>query len=178
MSLPFSEAETLVLDKLAELRVKARGLYGINIEPTVSYDLKGLAAGQANYQYNRIRLNRELLEKYGADFICQTVPHEFSHLVAYEVYGRRIKPHGNQWRSVMIALGAEPSRTHKYEATKTRHLKRYLYKCGCPGKKHELTSIRHNRIRRGAGYLCGKCGGKMEPACDSIEQIPPRLLKD
>ena len=164
MSLPFSEAARLVSEKLSELSSKAVAMYGVKIKPSVLYDLRGLAAGQACYTENKIRLNRELLEKYGPDFIYQTIPHEFSHLVAYEVYGRRIKPHGNQWRSVMIALGAEPSRTHKYEATKTRHLKRYLYKCGCPGKKHELTSIRHNRIRRGAGYLCGKCGGKMEPA--------------
>jgi SprT protein len=149
--------ELLVLEKLNELRVKARELFTVNIDPTISYDLRGQSAGQANYRHNVIRLNRELLEKYAADFIDQTVPHEFAHLVAYQVYGRRVKPHGNEWRSIMVAFGAEPSRTHRYEVSKTRRLRRYLYKCNCPGKEHELTSIRHNRIRRGAGYLCGQC---------------------
>ena len=86
MSLPFSEAALLVTEKLSELSSKAMSLYGVKIEPSVMYDLRGLAAGQASYTENKIRLNRELLEKYGADFICQTVPHEFSHLVACLLY--------------------------------------------------------------------------------------------
>jgi SprT protein len=170
MSSFLSEAECLVLDKLAGLRVKARELYGVNIKPTVSYDLKGLAAGQANYQHNRIRLNRELLEKYAADFIAQTVPHEFAHLVAYQKFGRRIKPHGSEWKSVMVALGAEPSRTHSFKVAPTRRLRRFLYQCNCPSSSYELTSVRHNRIQRGHIYLCNKCGSSL--------RLPPRRLKD
>jgi SprT protein len=166
MRLTFSEAKCLVSKKLAELCVKAQTLYGVKIEPAVSYDQRGLAAGQANYSENSIRFNRELLEKYAEDFIDQTVPHEFAHLVAYRVYGSRIKPHGNEWRSIMVALGATPSRTHKYEASKTRRLRRYLYKCNCQGKQHELTSIRHNRVRRGAGYLCRACKSVLQLALD------------
>ena len=158
--------ELLASDKLKELRVKTRELFEVKIDPTISYDLRGQSAGQANYRHNVIRLNRELLEKYTTDFIDQTVPHEFAHLVAYRVYGSRIKPHGNEWRSIMVALGATPSRTHKYEASKTRHLKKYMYKCNCQGKQHELTSIRHNRVRRGAGYLCRACKSVLQLALD------------
>ena len=42
-------------------------MYGVKIKPSVLYDLRGLAAGQASCIENRIRLNRKLLEKYGAD---------------------------------------------------------------------------------------------------------------
>jgi len=164
MSLTFSEATCLVTKKLAELRVKAQALYGVDIDPVISYGQRGLAAGQANSRENKIQLNRELLEKYAADFINQVVPHEFAHLVAYQVHGHRIRPHGSEWRSIVVTLGYKPSRTHKYEVSKSRRLRRYMYKCNCPGKKYELTSIRHNRIRRGSSYLCGKCQGELQLA--------------
>ena len=156
--------ELLVLEKLNELRVKARELFTVNIDPTISYDLRGQSAGQANYRHNRIRLNRELLERYTTDFVGQTVPHEFAHLAAFQLYGIRIKPHGKEWKSVMLALGAEPTRTHNYEVTIIRRLKNFQYQCNCPGRIHKLSSIRHNRITKGRLYLCRKCG-------ESLKQI-------
>ena len=106
--------ENLARQKLAELRAKARGFYGVEVDPEISFDLRGMAAGQANYRENKIRLNRELLKKHEIDFIEQTVPHEYAHLVAYRKFGKRIRPHGKEWRSVMLALGAEPHRTNNY----------------------------------------------------------------
>ena len=159
MDFTYSKVASLVSKKIAELRVKAKVLYGIEIDPIISYDLRGLSAGQANCRENKIRLNCELLEKHAADFVNHTVPHELAHLIAHRVYGHRINPHGNEWRSVMKSLGVDPSRTHKYEVSKTRQIRRYTYYCNCPDKKHELTSIRHNRIRRGTKYLCGRCKG-------------------
>jgi len=158
--------ELLVSDKLKELRVKTRELFEVKIDPTISYDLRGQSAGQANYRHNVIRLNRELLEKYTADFIDQTVPHEFAHLVAYRVYGSRIKPHGKEWKSVVLALDAKPVRTHSYEVTPTRRLKRFRYQCDCPDSSYEITSVRHNRILRGHIYLCKKCGGSLRHQAD------------
>jgi SprT protein len=160
------KAEALVLDRIAKLRVKARKLYDLNIEPAVTYDLKGLAAGQANHRANKIRFNRKLLEKYTSEFVDQTVPHEFAHLAAYRKFGSRIKPHGPEWKTVMVALGAKPSRTHSFDVSSTRQLKRFLYRCNCPNSSYELTSVRHNKIQRGQIYLCKKCAG------------PLRLLKN
>ena len=159
-----TEAENLVSKKLEELRLKAQELYSVNIEPSVSFDLGGQSAGQANYRTNRIRLNRQLLEKYTTEFVVQTVPHEFAHLVAHKKFGRRIKPHGHEWRSVMIALGAKPSRTHNFAVSPTRKLRRYMFQCNCHDKKHELTSIRYNRIRRGVIYYCPACKRPLRPA--------------
>jgi SprT protein len=159
--------ELLASDKLKELRVKTRELFEVKIDPTISYDLRGQSAGQANYRHNVIRLNRELLEKYTTDFIDQTVPHEFAHLVAYRVYGSRIKPHGKEWKSVVLALGAEPVRTHSYEVSTTRRLKRFCYQCDCPSSLYEITSVRHNRILRGHMYLCKKCGSSLRYQADA-----------
>ena len=153
----FSKAKHLVSGKLKELRIQAKGLFNVSVEPEISYDLRGQAAGQANYRQNKIRFNLDLLEKYTHEFVEQTVPHEFAHLVAYQKFGRRIKPHGLEWKSVMIAFGVKPTRTHSFKVTPSRRLKRFLYRCECHGSSYELTSIRHNRIQRGNLYLCKKC---------------------
>ena len=78
MAESFSKAEHLVSDKLKELRAKTKELFSISVGPEISYDLRGLAAGQANYRKNKIRFNRDLLEKYTHEFVKQTVPHEFA----------------------------------------------------------------------------------------------------
>ena len=154
--------KNLAMQKVEELRVKTLELFGMEIDPDISFDLRGMAAGQANCRENRIRLNRELLEKYTTDFIEQTVPHEFAHLVAYRKFGGRIKPHGKEWRSVMIALGSEPRRTHNYRVSPARRCRRFLYQCNCAGKDYQLTSIRHNRIKKGIRYFCPKCKGELK----------------
>ena len=153
--------KNLAMQKVEELRVKTLELFGMEIDPEISFDLRGMAAGQANYKENRIRLNRELLGKYTSDFIEQTVPHEYAHLVAYRKFGNRIRPHGKEWRSVMLALGAEPRRTHNYRVAPARKCRRFLYKCKCLGKDYQLSSIRHNRIKKGFHYFCSKCKGQL-----------------
>lgn len=158
----FSKVESLVSDKLKELRVKAEELFNLSVEPETAYDLKGQAAGQANYRKNRLRFNRDLLEKYTHEFVHQTVPHEFAHLVAYRKFGTKIKPHGMEWKSVMLAFGVEPTRTHGFKAVSSRRLKRFAYRCACPDSAYELTSIRHNRVQRGGLYLCKKCQSPLQ----------------
>ena len=164
MAESFSKAEHLVSDKLKELRAKTKELFSISVRPEISYDLRGLAAGQANYRKNKIRFNRDLLEKYTREFVEQTVPHEFAHLVTYRKFGRRIKPHGLEWKSVMIAFGVKPARTHSFKVIPSRRLKRFLYRCECPDFSYELTSIRHNRVQRGNLYLCKKCQSPLHQA--------------
>ena len=158
MSESYNKLEYLVLDKLSALQKEVRRVFGVTVNPEIAFDLRGRAAGQANYQKDKIRFNRDLLEKYTDEFVSQTVPHEFAHLVAYTKFGRRIRPHGAEWKSVMIALDVKPVRTHSFEVMPARRLKRFPYKCNCPGLLHELSTIRHNRIQRGRLYICKKCG--------------------
>lgn len=64
----------------------------------VLFDLGGKAAGQLVYCKKRssykIRINRGLLQMDPDHVINQTIPHEVSHLVAFQVYGAKIAPHG------------------------------------------------------------------------------------
>ena len=72
------ELKAKVLEKLEQLQAQAVHLYSINVTPEVLFDLRGQAAGQANYRANRLRFNYELLKNYKDEFVDQTVPHEFA----------------------------------------------------------------------------------------------------
>ena len=136
------------------------------VAPEIRFDLRGKTAGQLRTTDGSsflIRYNAQLLERHPQQFLSRTVPHETAHLVAFNLFGSRILPHGREWRAVMKALGAPAERCHSYatEGLQTRHLRRYPYRCAC--RTHELTSIRHNRIRSGQVYLCKQCGRPLEP---------------
>lgn len=126
----------------------------------IRFDLTGKAAGMAMFPYRGtpvIRYNALLLAENREDFLTRTVPHEVAHVVARQLFGKRIKPHGAEWRQVMQLFGAEASRCHNYDVSRSvrRRLKRYAYRCGC--RTHQLSSIRHNRVKRGQTYHCLAC---------------------
>lgn len=133
----------------------------------VRFDLRGRAAGQ----YRRtgqgacIRYNPHIFAKYFEDNVAVTVPHEVAHYVTDCVYGlKRIRPHGPEWQALMQAFGADAARTFRYslEGVPLRSQRRHPYRCGCT--THQLTSRRHNRIRRGESrYLCRHCGEVLVP---------------
>jgi len=56
---------------------------------------------------NRVHFNVCLLE-CDIGFIEEIVCHEVAHLVAYLIHGPRIKPHGKEWRELVIAAGHRP----------------------------------------------------------------------
>jgi SprT protein len=134
----------------------------------VRFDLRGTAAGQARLTGRGaavIRYNPLILERHPEEFIAQTVAHEVAHVVAFTVFGVRIRPHGSEWRAIMQGFGAEPRRCHAYDVSRlrARALRHYPYRCGCGCC--EISSIRHNRIRtRGIVYLCRRCHQPLRPA--------------
>ena len=138
---------------------------------SIQINLKGRAAGQIRYQNTRspsanlplLRFNPYLLKKYGQEFIDQVVPHECAHLVVYVVHGftslgRRIRPHGSEWKAVMQGLyQLEPKVTHNFEVQRKQR-EHYIYLCQCHKLEHSLSVIRHNKVLRGqAKYLCKHC---------------------
>ncbi len=144
--------------------------------PEIRFDLRGQAAGQARIAPGRIsllRYNPALLAANVKDFLVQTVAHEVAHLVAFEVFGRHIRPHGVEWQAVMRLFGVPPQRCHSYVATESdrRRLARHTYHCGC--RTHELSSIRHNRIAKGQQYLCRACGQPLRPGGRTLDASRP-----
>ncbi len=126
--------------------------------PDIQFNLRGETAGQAWPDQNLIRLNPVLLRENRDHFIQQTVAHEVAHLIAPAVFGDKIRPHGKEWKYVMEEVYKLPAeRCHSYDIRSTTR-RRYIYECGCAGREIPLTSIRHNRARRGTIYLCQSCG--------------------
>jgi SprT protein len=135
-------------------------------EFSLSLDLGGKSAGMVVFRRGArplVRLNRILYQENRAHFLAQTIPHEIAHLVARTAYGSRIRPHGKEWKEVMVLFGIPARRCHRYDVSRavTRRLRRYPYHCGC--RQHQLTSIRHNRAQKGQTYLCILCRGELEP---------------
>lgn len=136
----------------------------------IKFDLTGKAAGMALFPHRAtsiIRFNALLLIENREDFLKRTVPHEVAHVIARNIFGKKIKPHGVEWKQVMKLFGAEASRCHSYDVSRStrRTLKRFSYHCEC--RTHELSSIRHNRVLQGQRYHCVKCSRPLRQSNDT-----------
>ena len=120
---------------------------------------------ERSFDRPRVELDREgevvtarvIYRDHNADFLLQTVPHEAAHLIAHELFGSRIRPHGPQWQAIMTDLYLLPAtRCHDYPVQRRRGM-RYLYRCGCQAHI-PFTPQRHALVKRGRRYLCRLCG--------------------
>jgi SprT protein len=143
----------------------ANRIYGKNYSyPMVTINLHGRVAGMAYSASRHIKYNVELYLRNKADFLARTVPHEVAHLIAdwnsITVSYRRIKPHGREWRMVMVRFGVKDiTRCHSYDTNalvmgKTQ-ARPFVYSCGC--KEFHLTRNIHNKILMGQERKCLKC---------------------
>ena len=137
----------------------------------VVFDLSGSSAGMFRIKghHSQIRYNPWIFAKYFDDNLEGTVPHEVAHYVVHQLYGHRrgrrhrILPHGEEWRGLMAAFGADDSVTSNYDLSgiPQRRQRRFNYQCQCRG--HELTTRRHNNVLRGdSQYLCRYCKSTLE----------------
>lgn len=124
--------------------------------PKVELNLRGYSAGTATPSLNLLRFNKTLLLQNQQHFLKHTVPHEVAHLVAYQLFGLNIRPHGKEWQHIMRMVYAIPAeRCHQY-AVKKKPTTYYHYYCDCD-IQHRLTIRRHNAIKKGRQYICKSC---------------------
>lgn len=147
---------------------KARELYpNADLpDPTISFNLKGgTVLGQARYgaRHFMIRINDLVSKKYLDDAINDTAPHEVAHLVAYKVYGR-CQGHGPNWQRIMRQFGLTPTTkadasidTLEFKIFKSKL--EHVYYCSDRDCTHGMGTARHNKLTRGATYICRKTGG-------------------
>lgn len=160
---PITEFQMRQVEAATERCIKkASSLYGREFASiAVDFDLKGKCAGmyQVKGRNRRIRYNPWLFAKYYKDSLSDTVTHEVAHYLVDCLYGlRRVKPHGDEWKAIMIDLGAEPKATGDYDLTgiPVRQYAKFNYRCAC--RTHQLTSLRHKKIvQRRAKYRCQYC---------------------
>ena len=138
----------------------------------LKFDLTGRASGMyvVRNTDRYFRFNPYLFAKYYDDALSSTIPHEVAHYVTDVLYGlRKIKPHGIEWQSVMRDFGIEPRATGRYDLTgiPVRRQQRFSYSCAC--MNHQVSSSRHNKIRRAkVTYFCRKCGKPIEPENNAL----------
>jgi SprT protein len=125
--------------------------------PEVSLKLRGQKAGVAHLQQNLLRFNEQLYRENTEHFLRQTVAHEVAHLVAHQMFGARIQPHGEEWQLIMRGVyELPPDRCHTY-AIRRRVGTRYVYRCSCDDQDFAFTPQRHALVAKGRRYYCRRC---------------------
>ena len=157
--------KNFIIDLVEETIKKSEKIYSRKFDRVpVKFDLKGATAGQ--YRFIRgsnnsdgscFRFNLDIAKENGENEYKSTVVHEVAHHIARSLAkGKYIKPHGREWKSIMGNLGLPAVRCHSYTVPeKTRKLKYFDYECDC--MVHNVSSILHNRMKKGQVRHCKKC---------------------
>lgn len=130
-------------------------------QPELSFKQRGKAAGSALINQNVIRLNPTLFEKNKAYFLSHVIAHELAHILVYQLYGRRVKPHGAEWEKIMCEVfNLPPKVTHTLDVSHV-NTRSVMYQCRC--QRVALSMIRHNRItNKKQSYICKKCKQELQ----------------
>lgn len=164
---PFTKREQPFVDAVLKERAKASLATWVNFArakiapglymPTISFDLTGTRAGIAYWRRRHIRLNAVLLLENVEHFESDVIPHELAHLLCRAAHGKKVAPHGPEWKSFMRKLGVEPDRTHDLDTANSRQSTLVFgYACAC-NAKNCLSQLKHKRACAGTVYRCGKC---------------------
>ena len=126
--------------------------------PEICFRLRGQKAGVAHLTENKLRFNPQLYQANREDFLRQTVAHEVAHLIAHQMFGPRIAPHGEEGQLIMRGVyELPPNRCHNYEVQR-RAQPRYIYRCACSeGGEFPFSSQRHRLVAQGRRYFCRRC---------------------
>ena len=164
------EQQKTVIAETERYIKKATCLFNIKEQAIeITFDLKGRAAGMYRiknqkkflfiHQQKAIRYNPYIFSKYFADNYATTIPHEVAHYVIDMLYGlKNIKPHGQEWKAVMLTFDADASVTANYDLSgiPLKSQTFFSYQCNC--RDHQLSSIRHNKIvKHHYRYYCKAC---------------------
>lgn len=155
--------KTFIDNSVKSLLKKASDIYGFDFDNiTIDYSLKGTRAGVFHWDADNYSLRFNLLiAKENKDSFYNTIVHEVAHYIV-RVLNYNAKPHGKEWKAVMNNLGIKnPQRCHSYSIPQeARTMKYYNYSCDC-GLNHELSQIKHNKIKRGDYRICAVCKSRL-----------------
>ena len=106
--------------------------------------------GLADPINKQIKLN-PCLQQAEDKLVESVICHELAHIITFNRFGRRAKPHGHQWRLLMIAAGVEPRTTHPVTQELTRRTTRRFNHI-CPVCQNQRTA---RRVMR--NWRCKHC---------------------
>jgi len=160
-----SELKLQAVETIQKYVKQGNLLFATNMNaPNVDFSLRGRVGGIYSSKSHSIKINMVLLEENTEDYLSQTIPHEVAHAFQRHIYGsiqfgKRIMPHGYEWKRIMQKFGKDPKRCHTYdtENARVRKIARdYEYVCDC--MTHNLTALMHKKISiQNKPYKCLKC---------------------
>lgn len=134
--------------------------------PEYLFNQRGKSAGTAHLQRNIIKFNPILFAQNKNEFMEQVVAHEVAHLIVYQQYGK-VRPHGKEWQHVMLnVFNCPPLTTHSLDIKDVLG-KQFSYQCLCT--THQLSIRRHNKVLKGAKYLCKRCKGELKKSSHTAD---------
>jgi len=64
--------------------------------------------GSAHRQSGSVRINSRLAVGHPG-LLLETLCHEVAHIAAFRLHGKKAKPHGPEWRALVLAAGYKPT---------------------------------------------------------------------
>ena len=149
---------------LKKLDKKVKKLFKLELNYSINFDLKSSQTlGYFSNKKNKLNIvfNKSVFKDSKFKDFKEVIIHEYSHMVAYVLYGGIIQSHGEEWKSIMKLLGIKnPSAT----TASFRNIKKKdsdkLIKCGC-GEIY-ISSNRASRIKNGTKYICKLCSKQLK----------------
>jgi SprT protein len=111
--------------------VASLGLRSLAVKVDVFWNTRLVTtAGLAHHGSSRIDLNPRL-ERFAPEEPRRTLLHELAHLVAHQrASGRRIQPHGSEWRRACAELGIPgEQRCHNLPLARRPVRRKFAYQC-------------------------------------------------
>lgn len=99
--------------------------------------------------YN-LEFNSTAIKKDWFYMTTEAIPHEVAHIVTLELYSRKTKAHGHEWRLIAHILGCKGDRTHSIDLPRQvrkarKKAKKAIYIASC-GTEVKIGLIRHKRM--------------------------------
>jgi predicted SprT family Zn-dependent metalloprotease len=103
--------------------------------PLPTFDITdsiGDNAAFCEFDNNHLLFNPKYYYANCPDFLFESVGHEMAHLIAFQLYGDRAanKPHGRDWRYVMIVMGIPLRIHHNYTRIYVPETEEFTCVCG------------------------------------------------
>lgn len=141
-----------------DLRERAFSAYGVDINPSVDFSVKGMTAAYAVFDTQVLDFNLPLAMRNQEVFTTDIVGHEFIHLLAYEVHDHT--GHAAPWKELMKEFGFKPEVKYTFDVSGLSGVERkeklYLYKCSCTTRF--ITREQHKNIGKKI-QQCPDCKG-------------------
>lgn len=141
-----------------DLRERAFTSYGVDINPSVTFSVKGMTAAYAVFDAQVLDFNLPIALRNQEVFVTDIVGHEFIHLLAEEVHDHR--GHAAPWKELMREFGFKPVVSYEFDVSGLSGVERkeklYLYKCSCTTRF--LTREQHKNIGKKI-QQCPDCKG-------------------